>query len=65
MKKTDKAKVKSAETKNKTGHDVVFWNNTISFHTLILFVHIIVIFISIDGNSISFTITQQDCKEVL
>lgn len=52
--------MKSAQRRNKRGF---FKNNTLSFYTSILFVHITAIFISTDGNSISFATTQQDCKE--
>lgn len=60
----DKAKMKSAERQNKMGLNFIFWNYTLSFYTLILFVHIIVIFISTDSNTIPFAPTQQYCEEI-
>lgn len=50
--------MKSAQRRNK-----IIFLNTLSFYTSILFVHFTVIFISTDGNTISFATTQQDCNE--
>ena len=55
--KYKQAKMTSAE-RNKIRLNFIFWNNASSFYISTLFVHIIVIFISTDGNTICLASTH-------